>query len=383
VLLAFLAGCAGRAVAPPTPALPLINTERLHDADRLIDEAIGRGELPGAVLLVGRGDEVVYRKAYGNRAAAPQRVAMTADTIFDLASLTKTFATATAVMILIDRGKLKLPDRVAEYLPDFAANGKAGITVEQLLLHFGGLTPDNALSDYADGPAAAFARIDALSPRRPPGTAFQYSDVGYIVLGELVHRVDGRTLDRFAAEEIYAPLGMKDTCFNPPASWRSRIAPTTQRGGHWLVGEVHDPRAAALGGVAGHAGLFSPADDLARFCRMILHGGELNGHRILSQEAMKEMTRPRCLEADGRTHCRAIGFDVDTAYSSARGDRFAKGTTFGHTGFTGTSFWIDPPNRCYLILLSNRVHPDGKGGVVKLRRQVATAVAEALLGSKE
>lgn len=355
-----------------------IDRERLADADRLIDEAIARGEIPGAVLLVGRGDEIVYEKAYGSRALKPERVPMTADTIFDLASLSKPVGCATSVMLLVERGKIDPKERVAKYLPEFAANGKENVTVEQLLMHRSGLIPDNPLDDYKDGPAEAIKRVMALKPQSTPGTKFAYSDVNYIVLGELVKAVSGKPLNQFAQEEIFGPLGMADTRYLPPASWRSRTAPTEQRGGHWMVGEVHDPRAYALGGFAGHAGLFGTAQDLARYCRMLLHGGALDGRRVLKESTVRLMTRPHRLP-DG-TDCRSYGFDVDTAYSSCRGDRFEPGTTFGHTGFTGTMFWIDPKNDCYLILLTNSVHPDGKGKTVALRRQVSTAVAEALLG---
>ena len=215
-----------------------------------------------------------------------------------------------------------------------------------LLLHRGGLPPDDSMDDYADGPAGAMRRIFAAAPQWEPGTHFAYSDVGYIVLGELVKAVDGRPLDRFAREEIFAPLGMRDTTYNPPQSMRDRCAPTEKRGGHWMRGEVHDPRSFALGGVAGHAGVFSTADDLARFCRMVLGGGRAEGRRVLSASTVREMTRPRCLP-DG-TGLRCYGFDVATPYApSPRGNRFEPGTTFGHTGFTGTMFWIDPPHDCY------------------------------------
>jgi uncharacterized protein YbbC (DUF1343 family)/CubicO group peptidase (beta-lactamase class C family) len=351
---------------------------RFSRADQLIEKAIEESKLPGAVLLVGQGDQVLYRKAYGSRAVQPQRVAMTPDTVFDLASLSKPVGCATSVMILAERGKLKLTDPVAKYLPAFAANGKQAITVEQLLLHRGGLIPDNPLPDFDKGPAAALANVFSLAPQWPPGSRFAYTDVGYIVLGELVRAVDGRPLDRFAREEIFQPLGMKDTSYRPSDALRPRIAPTEKRGDHWMVGEVHDPRAYALGGVAGHAGLFGTADDLARYCRLILGGGQLDGKRILKETTVREMTRVRPMPDDG--DARSYVFDVDTPYSSPRGDRFPRGSSFGHTGFTGTMFWVDPGSKSYVILLSNSVHPDGRGRVVELRRQVSTAVADALLG---
>ena len=347
-------------------------------ADQAIEKAIEEGQIPGGVLLVGQGDWVVYRKSYGSRSLHPERVAMTADTIFDLASLSKPVGCATSVMLLAERGKLRLSDPAAKYLPAFAASGKESITIEQLLLHRGGLIPDNPLSDYEKGPQASLANVFNLKPDWPPGSRVAYTDVGYIVLGELVRAVDGRALDRFAREEILEPLGMKDTSYRPTESHRPRIAPTEKRGERWMVGEVHDPRAYALGGVAGHAGLFGTADDLARYCRMVLGGGMLDGKRLLAESTVKQMTLPRPMP-DG-SDVRSYGFDVDTAYSSARGDRFPRRVSFGHTGFTGTMFWMDPQSRSYVVFLTNSVHPDGKGRVVQLRREVATAVGDALLG---
>ena len=380
VLLASLA--VGTAGAHPSAAVGRgvgpVDFARLADAGRLIEEAIARGDVPGAVLLVGRGDEIVHHKAYGNRALKPEPAAMTPDTIFDLASLSKPVGCATSVMLLAERGKIDLKAKVSTYLPEFAANGKDVITVEQLLLHHGGLIPDNPLDDYKSGVDEAWRRVWALRPISTPGTKFAYTDVGYIVLGKLVEAVDGRPLDRFAREEIFGPLGMTNTSYMPPAEWNPRMAPTEQREGRWMVGEVHDPRAWALGGFAGHAGLFGTAADLSRYCRMILHGGTIEGRQILKPETVRLMTRPRALP-DG-TGCRTYGFDVDTGYSSCRGERFEAGTTFGHTGFTGTMFWMDPKNGCYVILLTNSVHPEGKGKAVALRKQVSTAVAEALLG---
>jgi len=359
-------------------ALHPVDLEHLKEADKLIDEAIAAGKCPGAVLLVGRGDEIVYRKAYGNRSVEPAKVATTPDTIYDMASLTKAVATGPSIMILADRGKLGIGDKVSKYLPGFAQNGKQDITLEQLLLHRGGLVPDNDLADYEHGPAQAWKSIDALPTRWKPGTHFAYSDVGFIVLGKVVEVVSGEPLDSFSQREIFEPLGMAHTRFKPPESWKRDSAPTEQRNGHWMQGEVHDPRAFALGGVAGHAGLFSTADDLSRFCRMLIHGGRLDGKRVLKESTVKEMIRPRPLP-DG-TGGRGYGFDIDTPYSGCRGDRFERGATFGHTGFTGTMFWVDPVHQCYFILLTNSVHPNGRGDVRKLRHDVATVVGESLLG---
>ncbi|HEY7113254.1 MAG TPA: serine hydrolase [Thermoanaerobaculia bacterium] len=353
---------------------------RLARIDAAVEEAIGRAELPGAVVLVGRGDRVVFRRAWGSRAVEPQREAMTADTIFDIASLTKVVATAPAILMLIEEGKVRLADPVVRYLPDFAPEGgeRAKVTVEELLVHRAGFPPDDPLELYTGTPEEIFARKFRQPLARPPGTAFVYSDVGYEVLGELVRRVSGQTLDAFARDRIFAPLGMRETTFLPLANGfpAARIAPTERRDNpeRWMRGEVHDPRAFALGGVAGHAGVFSTADDLARFCRMILAGGRLGGARVLSPLGVDSLTRPRYF---GDADVRALGFDVDTAYSKNRGDLFPPGS-FGHTGFTGTSLWIDPSSDAYVVFLSNRVHPDGKGDVGRLRGVVASVVAASL-----
>jgi uncharacterized protein YbbC (DUF1343 family) len=361
--------------------LPIVSPEavgmsarHLAHIDEVVRQAIARRELPGAVILVARQGRIVYWRAFGFRAVEPERVPMTRDTVFDLASLTKVVATATSVMILVERGKIRLGDPVARYIPEFAQNGKERITIEQLLLHRGGLVADNDLADYRDGPEKAMERIYALGTVAEPGARFIYSDVGYIVLGELVRRVSGQRLDDFAREHIFRPLGMTETTFTPTGALRQRCAPTERRQGRWMQGEVHDPRAHALGGVAGHAGLFSTARDLAIYCQMILNGGEFRGVRILSPLSVRRMVESRGLPFH---EMRGLGWDINTGYSSNRGDLFPIGS-FGHTGFTGTSVWIDPASRTFVIFLSNRVHPDGRGDVTSLRGRVASIVAAAI-----
>ncbi|HOW19111.1 MAG TPA: serine hydrolase, partial [Phycisphaerae bacterium] len=360
---------------PNAPGPGGLEVSRLSRIDDLMAEAIRDGQCPGGVVLVGLGDRILWRKAYGNRQVEPDRQEMTVQTVFDMASCTKIIATATSVAILIDRGRVALSDPVAKYIPEFAANGKGEITVEQLLTHTSGLIPDNSLKDYADGPEAAMKKIYGLGLHVPTGT-FAYSDLNYIVLGELVRRVAGMPLDEFAHREIFVPASMKMTTFRPPQSWRAWCAPTEKRNGAWIVGEVHDPRAYALGGVAGHAGLFSTADDVARWCRMILNGGEIDGTRILSAKMVAEMTRPRAVGPENRL--RGLGFDILTGYSSPRGELFPAGRSFGHTGFTGTSLWIDPTSKMYVIILTNSVHPNGKGNVIALRRKIGTVAASAV-----
>jgi CubicO group peptidase (beta-lactamase class C family) len=361
-------------------AEPAVSTANSFvEADRAIENAVEQGLIPGAVLCAGRKAGDLYVKAYGSRAIEPERVTMTDDTVFDLASLTKPLATATSIMLLAERGKLSVTDRVAKYLPPFAANGKADVTIEQLLLHRGGVVADNPMSDFENvAPEAAMLKTLETQLRYEPGTKFVYSDVGFMTLGEVVRVVSGKPVNVFAREEIYVPLGMKETMYTPGDDLKPRCAPTEKRGGQWTPGVVHDPRAFALGLVAGHAGLFGTARDIARYCRMMLNNGELDGVRIFKDTTVAEMTKPRALP-DG-TGIRGYGFDIDTSYSSPRGERFAKGKSFGHTGFTGTSLWIDPVNDAFVVLLTNSVHPNGKGKTVALRREVGTAVGIALLG---
>lgn len=379
LLCLFLTACSSPSTAQPlvdaAPSAASFNTDHMAHADRLIEAAIARGDIPGAVLLVGHQDKIVYRKAFGMRAIEPTKTAMTPDTIFDLASLTKVVATATSIMILSERGKLALTDPVSKYLPEFAPHGKDKITIEHLLLHRGGLTPDNHLRDYTDGRQQAWINICNLKLTAPVNTKFIYSDVGYIVLGEIIERLEGKRLNHFAHEAIYEPLGMTSTAYKPPPQWKPRIAPTDKRDGQWLVGDVHDPRAYWYEGVAGHAGLFSSADDLALFCRMMLRGGELSGKRVLSKQKIEEMTRARYLP-DGSSG-RGYGWDIDSAYSRPRGALFARGRAFGHTGFTGTSIWLDPDSQTFVILLASRLHPDSKGSTVTLSQEISTIAAQA------
>ncbi|CDM65440.1 hypothetical protein PYK22_01441 [Pyrinomonas methylaliphatogenes] len=396
IALLLLLLFAQRAVADklPTasPAAVGISAERLAEIDRAVEQEIAQRRLPGAVVLVARRGRVVWRKAYGSRAVVPQREPMTVDTIFDLASLTKVVATATSIMILVERGQVRLSDPLSRYIPEIKGGGRERITIEQLLTHTAGYAPDFDLGKRWTGYDEAIRRLIEEPLRYQPGTRFVYSDIGYIALGEVVRRASGLPLDEFARRNIFEPLGMRETMFRPPASLLARIAPTETRrgqmsylGGHpedagaeaerVLRGEVHDPTAHRMGGVAGHAGLFSTADDLAIYCQMILNGGEYAGRRILSPLSVAAMTRPRAVNAEGAA--RGLGWDMATAYSSNRGDLFPLGS-FGHTGFTGTSIWIDPASETFVIFLSNRVHPDGKGDVTPLRGRVASIVAASI-----
>jgi uncharacterized protein YbbC (DUF1343 family)/CubicO group peptidase (beta-lactamase class C family) len=344
---------------------------QLSVLDSIVLDAIHDGQIPGAVVLVGHDGHVIYRKAFGNRALEPHREAMTVDTIFDVASLTKVVATTTAVMQLVQKGEVRVNDPVAKYIPEFADNGKADITVRNLLTHFSGLREDFDLDPPWQGREAGLRLAFTEKPTFPPGSRFLYSDTNFIALGALVERVTGTMLDDYCAKKIFSPLKMTHTRFLPPATWRPKIAPTEyDENGKMLRGIVHDPRARRMGGVAGHAGLFSTADDLSKFASALLQGSP-----ILSQEIIEKMTTPQ--QPPTAQVLRGFGWDIDSPFSSNRGDLLPVGS-FGHTGFTGTSLWIDPTTRTYIILLSNAVHPRGKGSAVALRSKVATAVAAAL-----
>ncbi len=375
-----------------SPASVAVSAEKLAAIDGEVEREIEQRHLPGAVVLVARRGRVVWRKAYGARAIEPSREAMTTDTIFDVASLTKIVATATSVMILVERGKIRLSDPLSNYIPEITGQGRERITLELLLTHRSGYAPDFDLKDRWTGYDEAMKRLMREPLRNPPGARFVYSDINYIALGEVVHRASGLTLDEFARRNIFIPLGMRSTGFRPQANLRRRIAPTEKRRGQlsylgdkpleseadadkWLRGEVHDPTSYRMNGVAGHAGLFSTADDLAIYCQMILNGGQYRGVRILGPLTVAEMTRPRLVSDAGWT--RGLGWDINTSFSTNRGDLFPLGS-FGHTGFTGTSLWIDPASQMFVIFLSNRVHPDGKGDVASLRGRVASIAAGAV-----
>lgn len=370
--------------APPQTPGSGLDPARLARIADLVNEAVAARQLPGAVVVVGRGDRVAYRQAFGHRAVEPAAEAMTTGTIFDLASLTKVVATTTAVMMLVEDGRIRLNDRVAAYIKGFERYGKGDITVRHLLTHVSGLRPDLDMTLEFANYDEAIARAIEEVPTSAPGERVVYSDIGFFLLGEIVHRVSGQTLDQFCRARIFEPLGMRDTMFNPPAALRPRIAPTEkcteygwpcdQPGGAVLRGVVHDPTARRMLGVAGHAGLFSTAADLSIFCRMLIAGGSLGPARILSPLAVAKMTSPIAL-AGGQA--RGLGWDVDSSYSSNRGELLPAGS-FGHTGFTGTSIWIDPLTKTWVVFLSNRVHPDGKGDVTPLRAKIATVVGSAV-----
>ena len=357
-------------VAPPIAAKE--GQERFAPLDALLKDAVEKGRAPGAVLLVGHNDTFIYRKAYGYRSLDPSKEPMTVDTIFDMASLTKVMATTSCVMRLIQLGQVKLNDPVAKYIPEFAQNGKDEVTVRQLLTHYSGLRADLDLKQYWSGLDEGYKRANAEKLINPPGAVFVYSDINFVVLGELVQRVTGTPLDQYSQTYIFGPLGMTSTRFLPPPDWKPRIAPTErdERSGQMLRGVVHDPTARRMGGVAGDAGVFSTADDVAKFAQALLNGGA----PVFSPWMVEKMTTPQ--QPPNLTDVRGLGWDIDSPFSSTRGELLPVGS-FGHTGFTGTSLWIDPTTNTYIILLTNAVHVKD-GNVIALRTEIATAVAAAL-----
>ena len=362
--------------------------DRFSRIDELIREAMAAKQTPGAVVVTGQGDRTLYEKAFGFRAVVPAEEPMTLDTVFDLASLTKVVATTTAVMTLIEDGRLRLNDPVAAHIPGFERYGKNGITIRHLLTHVSGLRPDVDLHPWTGYDAAIELAKDEI-PTAAPGESFVYSDINFFLLGDIVTRITGQSLDTYLRRVVFEPLGMRDTGFNPPKSLLPRIAPTERCADQdaWpckrpdampLRGVVHDPTSRRMGGIAGHAGLFSTARDLTRFVRMLLGNGQLDGVRVLSAASVRAMTSPHT--PAGMTAVRGLGWDIDTQFSGNRGDLFPIGS-FGHTGFTGTSIWVDPSTGGWVIFLSSRLHPDGTGDVTPLRARVATVAAAALSGA--
>jgi len=343
------------------------------ELDAIVQEAIANDEIPGAVLVVGHKGRIIHRKAYGFRSLEPRRELMTLDTIFDLASLTKVIATTPSIMKLFEDGKIRLNDRVTRYLEDFQG-GNSPITVRSLMTHFSGLRPDLDLRPAWSGYDTGVKLALADTPKDPPGIRFTYSDINFLLLGEIVRRISGKPLPEFARANIFLPLGMRTAMFNPPAPLRRRIAPTERVNGRVLRGVVHDTTARYMGGVAGHAGLFACADDLIRFAQMMLGHGALGGKRIFRPPTIEKFTTPQ--SPPGQPVLRGLGWDMDSELSGNRGELFPIGS-YGHTGFTGTSLWIDPVSDTFVILLANSVHPKPRPAITSLRARVATASAAA------
>ncbi|MBS1102942.1 beta-lactamase family protein [Gluconobacter sp. Dm-62] len=371
VLLGGAALCVSQVAACAGPGKPY------SGVDSLVRAAVKKGEAPGVVVAIGHDEKIVHRFVYGRRALVPTPEPLDWDTHFDMASLTKPTMTALAVMQLVERQKLQIDDRVSQYLPEFSVNGKGDITIRLLLTHYSGLPPDIPLNDPWSGKAEGSRRVLTSPLINPPGEKFVYSDINYIALGLLVEKLSGLSLDLYARLNILDPLGMTNSGYLPAVSLRPVIAPTQyDEQGVMLRGVVHDPTARRMGGAVGNAGLFSDAKDMSVYAQALLD--RLKGrpsHFPLRQDTLKLMITPQ--QPAGKTELRGLGWDIDTHYSSPRGDVFSY-HSFGHTGFTGTSLWIDPDSDSYVLILTNRVHPSGGHSVVQLRHDIATAAGRAL-----
>jgi len=357
--------------AKPKPSSPQ-ETVNFSAVDALIQEQVADDGITGAVVVIGHDGHVVHQRAFGLRATSPRHEPMTPDTEFDLASLTKVVATTPSVMRLVQYGQIRLDDPVSRYIPEFGMNGKDTVTVRQLLTHYSGLKPDLDLNVPWEGRDTAFAMANEEKLQAPQGAQFVYSDINFIVLGEMVQRLSGMTLDKYADAHIFQPLGMKHTRFMPPASWKPKIAEVLAIGDKKVLrGTVQDPTAERMGGLAGHAGLFSTAGDLALYAQALI-----DRKKILSPDIIEKMTTPQ--QPPNAVEVRGLGWDIDSPFSSNRGALLPVGS-FGHTGYTGTSMWVDPFTNTYVILLTNSVRPrPASVPVVSLRARVATAVAAAL-----
>jgi uncharacterized protein YbbC (DUF1343 family)/CubicO group peptidase (beta-lactamase class C family) len=359
------------------PAVPAARSLDFSGVDIAVTDVVASGDIPGAVVIVGRGDQILLHRAWGLRALQPEPQPMLPDTIFDIASLTKPFGTTLAVMSLVEHGKIALDAPLSRYLREFRAAPFSQVTIRRMLAHTAGFPAIPAPRALSGGFPRAARALAAKALDFTPGGGFQYSDTGFILLAEVVRRVAGEPIDRYLQHAVFDPLQLKDTTFHPVPSMLARVAPTEFAEGVMLRGRVHDPRARELGGVAGHAGMFATASDLARLCRMLLNQGTLDGRRVLRAETVRTMWT-RHPEPDG---ARALGWDVSSGFSRTMAPFFPAGS-LGHTGFTGTSVWLDPPTRSYMIVLTNRVHPNGGGAarIRELRTRVAAAVGAELFG---
>jgi len=353
--------------------------QHFTEIDQVIEEEIAKGNFPGVVVLVGQKNDIVYWQAFGNKVIEPHEEPAGKNTIFDLASMTKPIATATSIMILRDRKAIELDDYVSKYLPGFACNGKEQVMVEHLLTHTSGLPAYTSAAELKEQfgspcPEKVIEKICALEAVSKPGEEFRYSCPGYIVLAKIVEIISGQNIGDFSRENIFAPLGMKDTTYNPPEAWKWDIAANEVIDGKPLRGTVHDPLARLMAGLSGNAGLFSNAYDLSIYCRMLLNGGKWHGKRILSPEAVTLLTIER-------THGRACGFDVNSTYAWVKGAN-ATEEAFCHTGYTGTSIVCDPASKTFIIILTNRVHPNDDGTTKPVRIKVSDIVFNRNGGKK-
>ncbi len=375
VLPAAASGATLHTLSVAEPAAAGMSEKRLNTIEDLLGEAVREGRLPGAVVLVARQGKVVFWRAVGDRALLPERRPMNLATIFDVASLTKVVVTAPLLFQMVEEGRVRLEEPIERYLPEFQRHPAGRATLRHLLVHTSGLPSGLPREDTSQGSAAILKAIRRERLVALPGTSYLYSDLNYILLGAILERITGRPLAALAEERIFTPLGMVETAFNPPQAWRDRIAPTriVDRTPRNVI--VHDPLAFRMGGAGGHAGVFSTAMDLARFAQAILNGGVYGEGRILAPRTVAQMVSPLTLpQAKGR---RTLGWDVNTP-SAVRGAHSSP-ESFGHTGFTGTALWLDPPTETLVVFLSNRVHPDGNADIGGLRGAVVSAAGRALL----
>jgi len=380
-------------IALHAQSLPIVKPEkvgmissRLNRAEAVIQQAIAAKEIPGAVLLVARHGKIVHRKAYGSSQLIPAIREMQVDMIFDLASITKPVATATSIMILVEQGKIRLWEKVKDFIPEFSvfidSTGKKSedARIWHLLTHTSGLAPytDAKEIESTYGAPCPLDSIAVFIARKKkiaaPGKEFHYSCLGYITLANILKRVTGQTIAEFSVDQIYKPLGMAHTCFKPSPEWLNQCVPTEVIAGKPLLGVVHDPLARLQDGISGNAGLFSTVDDLAIFAQMMLQQGEFRNVRVLSPLTVDRMIS---VFPEVQFAGRGLGWDLHSPYATNGGDIFSK-NSYGHSGYTGTSIWIDPDSQTSVILLTNRVHPDDKGSVVSLRSKVANIIASAI-----
>jgi len=352
-----------------------VRRPNFSEIDHVIKEEIEKGNFPGSVVLVGKQGDILYWQAFGHKAIEPCEEPIDRNTVFDLASMTKPIATAASIMILRDRKAIELDDYVGAYLPAFAGNGKEEVRIKHLLNHTSGLPAYMSAAKLKEqfgspSPEKVIEKICGLEAVSKPGEEFRYSCLGYITLAKIVETVSGKSIDDFSRENIFAPLGMNNTAYNPPDSWKKDVAAAQIVDQQLIRGTVHDPLAKLMGGISGNAGLFSNAYDLSIYCRMLLNEGIWNGTRVLSPEAVTMLTT-------AQAYGRAYGFDVNSSYSSVKGS-YAPEKAFCHTGYTGTSIVCDPASKAFVIILNNRVHPNDEGTSKPVRSKVADIVFSSL-----
>lgn len=357
-----------------------IRSGLLKNIAPIIQQSINKGYYPGAIVLAAHKGKIIYKGVFGYRRLLPTRAPMQFDTIFDIASLTKVVATTPAIMQLVEQGKINLDAPVATYWPAFTKNGKGAITIRQLLTHTSGLPSGLNLSSKLKR-EAILEKVAALKLKQKPGKSFLYSDINFIVLAEVVKKISGQSIDQYAKEHIFKPLMMKDTCFLPAKNLIERIAPTEFKNKKLRWGKVHDPLAYQMDGVSGHAGLFGTANDLGKYAQSLLEGGKSsNASHFLGPLTIAKMITPQLPQS--MKEARGLGFDIDSIYST-RGHLFPI-QSFGHSGWTGTSLWIDPVTETWVIVLTSRAHPRPakKNQIVQDRRTIANIISASIIDVK-